>query len=91
MCILWKIRQRKLGIDDFGNSVDSAEQPGLQNLPVPVTQGPADGERLPEAVSAAVETDIHSVNEELASEATPLLKQDETPSKGKDWLSWLRG
>ncbi|KAI0088322.1 hypothetical protein BDY19DRAFT_994229 [Irpex rosettiformis] len=88
MCILWKLRQRELGLDDFGNPLGC---PDMQDTPVPVAQGPIDGERVPEAVSAAVETDIHNVHEEQVTEVTPLLKQDEAPSKGKDWLGWIRG
>lgn len=91
MCILWKIRQQKLGLDDFGNPLGPSEHPDLQDSPVPVTQGPTDGERLPEAVSAAVESDIHSLHEEQMSETTRLLTQDDAPGKGKGWFDWLRG
>ncbi|KAI0694120.1 hypothetical protein BC835DRAFT_1415497 [Cytidiella melzeri] len=86
MCIMWKIRQRKLDIDDFGNPLGSS-QPDLAASPVPVIQGPPDGERVPEAVSAAVESDIYE--EQPVSEVTPLLKQDAS-DKGKTWSSWLR-
>lgn len=88
MCIMWKIRQRKLGVDDFGQPLDTeSSRPDLQGSLIPVTQGPPNGERVPEAVSAAVESDIY---EEEVSEATPLLKQG-APEQGKGWFSWLLG
>ena len=87
MCIMWRARQRKLGIDDFGNPIhephhDPDEHP--QGSVAPVTQGPAGGVPVREAISAAVQTDVHV---ETAQEDTPLLKKD----IGKDkwtWFNW---
>ena len=50
MCCLWKIRQKKLGIDDFGNPVDPLIYPTINTDEVnhhqeivitPTTEGPA--------------------------------------------------
>jgi hypothetical protein len=90
MCIMWKIRQRELGIDDFGNPLEDA-QPGLPDSPIPIIQGPPNGEQVPEAVSVVVESDIHESHEAHVSEQTPLLKQHMSDEQGKGWLSWLRG
>ena len=62
MCCLWKIRQNKLGIDDFGNPVDPFIYPTINTDEVnhhqeiiitpcePATEGPArsqDGDETP--------------------------------------------
>lgn len=95
MCLLWKARQRKLGIDDFGRPLTPTES-DLQNSPIPVTRGPSDGERLRDAVIAAVETDVREesgpLSEETADEETPLLKGKSPHSgEGRSWFGWLRG
>ena len=85
-------RQRKLGIDDFGEPISGVGPvpPELQDSPIPVTQGPPNGEPVQEAVSAAVHSDLHEEHDrENANEETPLLKKD-TESK-KSWLGWLWG
>jgi hypothetical protein len=48
MCCIWKIRQNKLGIDDFGNPVDPLVYPTVNTDEVnhhqevtPTTEGPA--------------------------------------------------
>ncbi|KAI0340331.1 hypothetical protein BDW22DRAFT_1360269 [Trametopsis cervina] len=87
MCIMWKLRQHRLKIDDFGNPLVD-EQPDFADSPITVTQGPADGEDVQDAVSAAVQTDIHWSNED-ANEESPLLKQD-SATKGRSWFGWLR-
>ena len=62
MCCIWKIRQNKLGIDDFGNPLDSSIYPTINADEVnqrqeiiitpcePTTEGPAtsqDGDETP--------------------------------------------
>lgn len=96
MCLLWKSRQHKLGIDDFGNPLISVE-PQLQESPIPVTRVPSDGERVQDAVSAAVESDVREEPEdtsgdhgERADEETPLLKRNASESQGRSWFGWLR-
>ncbi len=80
MCLLWRARQKKLGIDDFGNpvSLDTVDVDAqVEDSPIPVTQGPEGGVRVEEAISAAVETDMHVGHEAgTADEETPLLKKD---------------
>lgn len=86
MCLCWKTRQHKLGIDDFGNPL-APVQSSLDS-PVAVTHGPEDGEPVQEAVNAAVESDIHNVDGANATEVTPLLKQDSSKRK-QAWFNWL--
>ena len=88
MCLLWKVRQRKLGIDDFGNPlIPHANDPAII-----ITQGPEDGQPVEEAVHDAVEADLHSDHsggsETPVGEATPLLKNGNEP-KSRGLLSWL--
>lgn len=90
MCLLWKSRQHKLGIDDFGNplGVEGSEQ----DFPAPTPNS----ERVQDAVFAVVETDVREEpaatsgdHEDGADEETPLLKR--TPSKNAgSWFGWLR-
>jgi hypothetical protein len=92
MCIFWKYRQRRLGIDDFGNPLDleldrEAELPcsvipGLVGEENPATVSVA----LADALESAAETDVRSegvleVGDEAVSEATPLLGSDSRDSK----------
>ncbi|PSS29802.1 hypothetical protein PHLCEN_2v2698 [Hermanssonia centrifuga] len=80
MCLLWRARQQKLGVDDFGNPVSLGTvdvDPQMEDSPIPVTQGPEGGVRVEEAISAAVETDMHVGHEAgTVDEETPLLKKD---------------
>ncbi|KAF7792191.1 hypothetical protein EIP86_003223 [Pleurotus ostreatoroseus] len=95
MCLLWSARQRKLGIDDFGNPIHPETSPAVEESPIPVTQGPEDGVPVEHAVDTAVRTDVRDENgvevlnnHDLAGEDTPLLKKDDKqPSRG--WLGRL--
>ncbi|TFK71134.1 hypothetical protein BDN72DRAFT_870083 [Pluteus cervinus] len=84
MCILWKVRQQRLGIDDFGNPINpplDTSIPGLvveQDGPLVVTT----------ALEAALEVDtpVQDIDEQ-----TPLLfrTNSELPQKPKSrWWSW---
>ncbi|GJE93659.1 PQ-loop repeat-containing protein [Phanerochaete sordida] len=100
MCIIWKGRQKRLGIDDFGNPIvpswtTNDPNPQLQDSPIPVTQGPAGNVPVQEAVSEAVQTDVRTPSPEPAPldnahEDTPLLKKDNTPDTASwTWFNWL--
>uniref|UniRef100_UPI001ABA2FAD PQ-loop repeat-containing protein n=1 Tax=Aetokthonos hydrillicola TaxID=1550245 RepID=UPI001ABA2FAD len=110
MCIMWKFRQNRLQIDDFGHSLmpDGSGKlrflrqptpclrfscaPGdiqQEDSPIPVTQGPDDGESIAEAVEDAVDEDVRTV----ANESTPLLVkqgqgEDSDGPTGSGFLSW---
>ena len=95
MCLFWKARQRKLHIDDFGNPLEPTE-PQLQDSPIPVTRGPSDGERVQDAVVAAVETDVRTEPEapvddqpDVTDEETPLLKRNTSDDGRQSWFGWL--
>ena len=83
MCLFWKARQRKLGIDDFGNPLDAP-----QNLDTALP----DGAPVEAAVEDAVESDVRVdvVEDDVDSgETTPLLKSHKDP-KSRGWrrLVW---
>ncbi|EIN14437.1 hypothetical protein PUNSTDRAFT_80797 [Punctularia strigosozonata HHB-11173 SS5] len=94
MCILWKIRQRKLQIDDFGHSITPSSSGAPEEyVPVPVAQGPQEGGSIHEAVEYAVEEDIRAYREDHGTgEATPLLHSqgDQKKAKLTSWLPWKR-
>jgi len=88
MCITWKFRQRRLGIDDFGNPLPDhhgyrpSSSPGVYSEEVPglvisEDDDPAAVSRaLAAALESAVETDVrsHGANEiPSVDEETPLL------------------
>ena len=91
MCIMWRARQRKLGIDDFGNPIEPFAVPPtdepFHDSPIPVTHGPTGGVPVQEAVTEAVQTDVLAGD---ADEDTPLLKKDVGKDAQRGWLSWLR-
>ncbi|GBE83663.1 hypothetical protein BKA93DRAFT_816135 [Sparassis latifolia] len=96
MCICWRVRQRRLGIDDFGNPLASLDT----DSPADVTRGPDGGMPLEVAVDVAVEADlrddlVEAVAVEGASEMTPLLarksqSEGEEEQSGSRWFEWLR-
>ncbi|KAH9927539.1 hypothetical protein B0H21DRAFT_763138 [Amylocystis lapponica] len=85
MCLFWRARQRRLGIDDFGKRKDDVSSP------VSVTRGPDEGLLVEDAVDAAVETDVRSlVDDEQNGEETPLLKQGRQSGDGHRVGGWLK-
>jgi hypothetical protein len=95
---MWRRRQRELGIDDFGNPLNSApsqpEDPLLQESPVPVTRYPSGGVPVQQAVDVAVQDDIREENSPERSpvrphEETPLLKKSDANEINRTWFSWL--
>lgn len=104
MCIFWKIRQHKLGIDDFGEPLPYTytnaaavgyedEVPGLvitDEDPDPVSVRVA----LANALESAVEGDVRShgiqrVDSLPIQESTPLLPKPKSPErKSTGWFGW---
>ena len=94
MCLMWRKRQHKLGIDDFGNPLGSPssspfaeeeeEDPLLRESPVPVTRYPSGGVPVQRAVDVAVHDDIRE--EGSTPETSPVRVHEETPllKKGDD-------
>lgn len=106
MCIVWTYRQRRLGIDEFGNplgdgisvhrptSGDDVVVPGLvageEEDPAAIRVA------LAAALESAAESDVrsdgvHEVEELPVGEETPLLGSRVDSAKSKEgWLHWFR-
>ncbi|KAJ7594102.1 hypothetical protein C8J56DRAFT_854002 [Mycena floridula] len=89
MCIMWKFRQAKLGVDDFGNPVgpgipdiliipDDGDVPGL------VVEGD-DPVAIRQALSSALESAVQEDVRDIATEETPLLVPKKEKKRG--WFS----
>ena len=84
MCLCWKVRQRKLRIDDFG-------QP-LRDSPLP--EVPADDGESIEGSEDFMEEDVVSITAEEA-EQTPLIanrrrrKRTGRRWRLRQWIKWL--
>ncbi|KAI9511376.1 hypothetical protein F5148DRAFT_1274317 [Russula earlei] len=82
MCLCWKVRQRRLHIDDFGHPLRDSPLP-----PLPITSGLGDGESVAED---SMEEDVISITPEEA-ERSPLLnnRKRRKISRRKWWSKWL--
>lgn len=93
MCIFWKLRQRRLGIDDFGHPIDSATI---------LTNAADDGEDEDDGEGVLPPVPDEEIVRAMMGEDTPLLKHgrrravgagkrfgSETSKVGK-WLKGLR-
>jgi hypothetical protein len=88
MCLGWKVRQRRLHIDDFGHPLRDRPLPEP-----PTTHDSDDEESIDEGVEDAFEDDLVSISREEA-EGAPLLrdrrrKKIRKNRKGKWWAKWL--
>ena len=94
MCIFWKIRQRKLGIDDFGNPIGEGvavtsdvevTAPSNVETEASVAQG---------EVTVTVVEDAEYHAHHLVGEETPLLhghgRRSLEVGRSKGLLGWLR-
>ncbi|PCH37598.1 hypothetical protein WOLCODRAFT_110170 [Wolfiporia cocos MD-104 SS10] len=96
MCLFWLARQRRLGIDDFGNPLSPPETDEDVDSPVSIIiNGPEEGVPVRTAVEAAVESDVRRETEREGSrvnERSPLLDKGNRDSKQgwKGWLGWLK-
>lgn len=83
MCICWKVRQRKLHIDDFGHPLGT-EFPRPE---LPITQQSEDRELVDEVGEDAFDEDLVPISYEDAEQA-PLLRDRKKRSKKRKW--WTR-
>jgi len=86
MCICWKVRQRRLRIDDFGRP--------LRNSPLaelPSTDSPDDGESVEETMEDdSMEEDIVSISPEDAEQAALLGRRKKRKIRRRRWWAkWL--
>ena len=92
MCFIWKIRQRRLGIDDFGHPIVSSRPDG------PLLVETDDRQPIEQALQDAVDEEAPGVHNSLisANESTPLLhgktSRDDSPEARprKSWFSLSR-
>jgi hypothetical protein len=82
LCILYKLRQRRLSVDDFGtplhpgaNEIEEtpASAPALPDTGVPLTAGPeTPGVAIADALGAAVERDVRTPGVIRAQSVQPI-------------------
>jgi len=83
MCICWKVRQRRLRIDDFGRPLRDSPLPAL-----PATANGLDSDD--EAAQDSMEEDVVSISAEDA-ERSPLLnnRKGRKSRRRRWWTKWL--
>ena len=88
MCICWKVRQRKLRIDDFGHPLRNSPLPEL-----PSTEDSLDdGESVEETMEDGyMEEDIVSIGPEEAEEAALLGRRRKRKVRRRRWWTKLLG
>lgn len=92
ICIAWKIRQRRLNIDDFGNPLPMPDS----DSPVHFRQG-SSSVPVQQAVETAIEEPVPDIEivRAMLGEDTPLLKNGRRRSSSrkssKGWFQSLRG
>lgn len=79
MCFAWKIRQGRLGIDDFGRPLGEAAEVPVEGA----TRTPSEED----GVSVVIEGEI---GDEAVREDTPLLKSGSIVRRG-GVLGWIQG
>ena len=86
MCLCWKVRQRKLRIDDFGHPLRNSPLPEL-----PYTDGLDDGESVEEEEAEEyMEEDIISISPEEAEQVTLMGRRKRKKiGKRRWWTKWL--
>jgi len=87
MCICWKIRQRRLRIDDFGHPLRNSPLPEL-----PSTDRLDDGESVEEETMEddSLEEDIVSIGPEEAEQAALLGRRKKRRIRRRRWWTkWL--
>lgn len=104
MCILWTFRQRRLGIDDFGNLLSSPDSASVVTggsdggVPGLVTEEDEDPAKMRAALEAALESAVEAdlmeesvVQETLeeVGEETPLLAPSSSPKEVSGGGGWL--
>jgi hypothetical protein len=104
MCILWTFRQRRLGIDEFGNplsfthsyDLNTGEDVGVPGLVAEEDEDPATMRvALEAALESAVEADVREGSvvmealQEEVGEETPLLGPGSSPKEVGGDGGWL--
>ena len=85
MCLCWKVRQRKLRIDDFGHPLRNSPLPEL-----PYTDGLDDGESVEEEAEEYMEEDIISISPEEAEQVTLMGRRKRRKiGRRRWWTKWL--
>jgi hypothetical protein len=87
MCICWKVRQRRLRIDDFGHPLRNSPLPEL-----PSTDGDRldDGESVETMEDDSMEEDIVSISPEEAEQAALLGRRRKRKIRRRRWWTkWL--
>jgi len=79
MCLCWKVRQRKLRIDDFGHPLRDSPLP---ELPV------ENGELVEESDEDSMEEDIVSISAEEAEQTPLIANRRRTRSRKLRWRWW---
>jgi hypothetical protein len=90
MCICWKVRQRRLRIDDFGHPLRNSPLPDLPSSP----DGPDDGESVEEGTmddDDSMEEDIVSISAEEAEQAALLGRRRKRKIRRRRWWTKLLG
>lgn len=82
MCLCWKVRQRRLRIDDFGRPLRNSPLPEL-----PTTDEPDDGDSDDEEDS--MEEDTISISPEDAEQASLLGQRRKRRSRKRSWWTKL--
>jgi hypothetical protein len=86
MCLCWKVRQRRLHIDDFGHPLRDSPLPELP------TDELDDGESVEGTTEDSMEEDIISISPEDAERA-PLMpvghRKRRKSGKRRWWTKWL--
>ncbi|KAG6845053.1 hypothetical protein H0H87_001390 [Tephrocybe sp. NHM501043] len=99
MCIVFHLRQRQLGIDEFGHPLPGTQEPSRVDEEVPglVTEAEEDPRKVKVALVRALESatgsDIRAsreVSEVALTEATPLLGKPHSEGARKGWKGWFR-
>lgn len=88
MCLFWKSRQRRLGIDDFGNPLPDAASDAHFQHHVPSPNGVFVADTVGAGTETAEVDEQTAVAEAVqdALETTPLLPQREREGGGRTWL-----
>jgi len=79
MCLCWKVRQRKLRIDDFGHPLRDSPLP---ELPV------ENGELVEESDEDSMEGDIVSISAEEAEQTPLIANRRRARSRKLRWRWW---
>ncbi|KAL5478319.1 hypothetical protein ACEPAI_2503 [Sanghuangporus weigelae] len=91
MCIAWKIRQRRLHIDDFGHPLPpSSAELGQSTQPIPHSRLADEEERGEEGEDGRPQLSDEEIVRAMLGENTPLLKGNKRKGSGSGFLRVFR-